>query len=142
MFKGLAASSDYFSDPPSLHTRSGPRREPDRSADDAAASHELKRLHSGGCFEIVTIPDVQASWFVRHPGLSYRYGTPPQGSRDLSVRAEPVSLPSQASDMLAVRTRQLTAEDLHLIRLAALSAAPGTYTLEEHDHARHTGMVE
>src|SRR4030095_3728504 len=31
--------------------------------------------------------------------------------------------------MLAVRTRQLTAEDLHLIRLAALSAAPGTSTL-------------
>ena len=83
-----------------------------------------KRLHSGGSFEIVTIPYVQASWFARHPGLSYRYGIQPQGSRDFSVRAEPVSLPSQASDMLAVRTRQLTAEDLHLMRLAALSAAP------------------
>src|SRR5439155_27122291 len=55
----------------------------------------------------------------------------PQGSRDFSVRAEPVSLPSQASDMLAVRTRQLTAEDFHLIRLAALSAAPGASTLME-----------
>ncbi len=33
--------------------------------------------------------------------------------------------------MLAVRTRQLTAEDLHLIRLAALSAAPGAFTLME-----------
>src|SRR2546422_9848297 len=53
----------------------------------------------------------------------------PQGSRDFSIRAEPASLPSQASDMLAVRTRQLTAEDSHLIRLAALSAAPGTCTL-------------
>src|SRR5438034_2901984 len=31
--------------------------------------------------------------------------------------------------MLAVRTTQLTAEDLHLKRLAALSDAPGTYTL-------------
>jgi hypothetical protein len=50
---------------------------------------------------------------------------PLQGSRDFSVRAEHVSLPSHASDMLAVRTRQLTAEDLHLIRLTALSAAPG-----------------
>jgi hypothetical protein len=53
----------------------------------------------------------------------------PQGSRDFSIRAEPVSLPSQASDMLAVRTRQLTAEDFHLFRLAALSAAPrATFT--------------
>src|SRR6266446_3769668 len=48
----------------------------------------------------------------------------PQGSRDFSIRAEPALLPSQASDMLAVRTRQLTAEDFHLFRLAALSAAP------------------
>jgi hypothetical protein len=85
-----------------------------------------ERLHSGGCFEIVTIPDVQASWFVRHPGLPSRYGIQPQGSRGFSVRAEPVLLPAQASDMLAVRTRQLTAEDWHLTRLAALSAAPGT----------------
>jgi len=30
--------------------------------------------------------------------------------------------------MLAVRTRQLTAEDFHLFRLAALSAAPGAGT--------------
>ena len=63
-----------------------------------------ERLHSGGCFEIVAMSSVQASWFVRHPGLSYRCGYTPQGSRDFSVRAEPVSLPSQASDMLAVRT--------------------------------------
>jgi hypothetical protein len=83
-----------------------------------------ERLHSGGCFEIVTIPTVQASWCVRHPGLPYRYGIQPQGSRDFSVRAEPVLFPSQASDMLAVQTRQLTAEDFHLTRLAALSAAP------------------
>src|SRR6516162_8958701 len=52
----------------------------------------------------------------------------PQGSRVFSIRAEPASLPSQASDMLAVRTRQLTAEDFHLFRLAALSAAPGAGT--------------
>ena len=77
------------------------------------------------------MPDVQASWCVRHPGLPYRYGITPQGSRDFSIRAEPVALPSQVSDMLAVRTRQLTAEDFHLIRLAALSAAPGICTLME-----------
>ncbi len=34
-----------------------------------------ERLHNGRCFEIVTIPYVQASWLVRHPGLPYRYGT-------------------------------------------------------------------
>ena len=33
-----------------------------------------RRLQSGRCFEIVTTPYVQASWFVRHPGLSYRCG--------------------------------------------------------------------
>jgi hypothetical protein len=33
-----------------------------------------QRLQSGGSFEIVAIPYVQASWFVRHPGLSYRCG--------------------------------------------------------------------
>mgnify|MGYP003573177986 CR=1 FL=1 len=32
-----------------------------------------KRLYSGWCFEIVTIPYVQASWFVRHPDLPCRY---------------------------------------------------------------------
>ena len=36
-----------------------------------------ERLHSGGCFETVAISSVQASWFVRHPGLSYRYGITP-----------------------------------------------------------------
>src|SRR6516165_1827026 len=40
----------------------------------------------------------------------------PQGSRDFSIRAEPASLPSQASDMLAVRTRQLTAVGIELGR--------------------------
>jgi hypothetical protein len=47
-----------------------------------------------------------------------------QGSRGVYVRAERESLPSHASDMLAVRTEQLTAGDFHPIRLAALSTAP------------------
>ena len=42
------------------------------------------------------------------------------------IRAEPESLPSQASDMLVARTGQLTTGDLHPIRLAALSAAPAS----------------
>ena len=31
-----------------------------------------KETSCGGCFEIVAIPYVQASWFARHPGLPYR----------------------------------------------------------------------
>jgi len=51
------------------------------------------------------------------------------GSRDLYVRASRGLLPPHASDMLAVRIGQLTAEDFHLIRYAALSAAPRTLAL-------------
>jgi hypothetical protein len=70
--------------------------------------------------------DVQARRCAHHPGRSYRYGTRPQGSRGFYVRASRGSLPPHAPDMLAVRIGQLTAEDFHLIRCAALSAAPRT----------------
>ena len=50
----------------------------------------------------------------------------PYGSRDFSIRASRGLLPPHAPDMLAVRIGQLTAEDFHLIRCAALSAAPRT----------------
>ena len=46
------------------------------------------------------------------------------GSRGFSIRAPHGSLPPRAPDMLAVRIGQLTAEDFHLLRFAALSAAP------------------
>jgi len=36
-----------------------------------------KETSCGGCFEIVAIPYVQASWFVRHPGLPYLCADPP-----------------------------------------------------------------
>jgi len=32
-----------------------------------------KETSCGGCFEIVAIPYVPASWFARHPGLPYLY---------------------------------------------------------------------
>ena len=48
------------------------------------------------------------------------------GSRDVFIRAPQGSLPSLASDMLAVRIGQLTVGDFHPIRFAALSAAPHT----------------
>ncbi len=48
------------------------------------------------------------------------------GSCGFYFRAEHASLPSRASDMLTVRTGQLTVRDFHPIRFAALSAAPLT----------------
>ena len=36
-----------------------------------------KETSYGGCCEIVAIPYVQASWFVRHPGLPYRCAVSP-----------------------------------------------------------------
>jgi hypothetical protein len=53
----------------------------------------------------------------------------PHGRRGLYVRASRGSLPPYAPDRLAVRIGQLTAEDFHLIRCAALSAAPRTLRL-------------
>ena len=66
----------------------------------------------------------------RPPGLRATRVAPtaaalwPQGSCGVYVRAEPMSLPSWASNMLTVRIGQLTVGDFHPIRLAALSAAP------------------
>ena len=48
------------------------------------------------------------------------------GSCGFYFRAEHASLPSRASDILTVRTGQLTVRDFHPIRFAALSAAPLT----------------
>src|SRR5262249_53702361 len=53
----------------------------------------------------------------------------PYGSCDFSIRASRGLLPPHAPDMLAVRIGQWTAEDFHLIRCAALSAAPRTPAL-------------
>src|ERR1700747_2090895 len=48
-----------------------------------------KETSCGGCFEIVAIPYVQASWFVRHPGLPYLCADPPtQGSCDFYTTAK------------------------------------------------------
>jgi len=50
-----------------------------------------------------------------------------------------MSLPSYASDLLVVRTGQLTTGDFHPIRLAALSAAPPSL-LDHPMNARHGQM--
>ena len=51
-----------------------------------------------------------------------------QGSRDFSTRANHASLPLRASGMLAVRIRQLTAEDFHLLHLQPCRPLPGSCT--------------
>ena len=83
-----------------------------------------KETSCGGCFEIVAIPYVQASWFARHPGLPCRCVlTGSQDSRDFYTRADHASLPVHASGILPARIRQLTGVGLSPPRLAALSAA-------------------
>jgi hypothetical protein len=88
----------------------------------------VKQLHNGGVsregYRLFLF--VQASRSACHPGCSHRCGHLwPQGSRGVYVRAEHMSLPSCASNMLTVRIGQLTVGDFHPTRLAALSAAPG-----------------
>ncbi len=83
------------------------------------------RLLSGPVFR-----DDSHSFMFRPPSLLATQVAPtvavlsPQGSRGVYIRAERMSLPPHASDMLVVRTGQLTTGDSHPIRLAALSAAP------------------
>ena len=55
---------------------------------------------------------VRASKFARHPGRSHLCGFSPQGGHGFYVRAEHTSLPTDASDMLALRTGQLRARGL------------------------------
>jgi hypothetical protein len=69
---------------------------------------------------------VQARRFACHSGRSYHRIPRTLGSHGVSIRASHGSLPPRAPDMLAVRIGQLTAEDFHLLRFAALSAAPLT----------------
>ena len=62
-----------------------------------------KETSCGMNFEIVAIPYVQASWFVRHPGLPCRCVlTSSQDSCDFYTRANHASSPMHASGMLAV----------------------------------------
>jgi hypothetical protein len=56
---------------------------------------------------------VQASRFAGHPGRAYRSALTP-GSCGVYIRAERGLLPSHASDMLPVRTGQLTGKNFHL----------------------------
>ena len=76
---------------------------PKRFGGSASPRCPRKETLCGMSFEIVAIPYVQASWFVRHPGLPCRCApTGSQDSRDFYTPADHASLPMRASGMLAV----------------------------------------
>jgi hypothetical protein len=69
------------------------------------------------------------SFMFRPPSLLATQVAPtdtksPYGRRGVYFRTSVSLLPPSPSDMLTVRIGQLTVEDFHLIRLAALSAVP------------------
>jgi hypothetical protein len=86
---------------------------PKRLSGSASPNLPRKETFCGMIFEIVAISYVQASWFVRHPGLPCRCALKSsQDSRDSYTRANHASSPMHASSILAARIRQLTAVGL------------------------------
>ena len=86
----------------------------------------VQRLQYGAFFEAAVIHSCSGPQVCSPPRSLLPLRSHPYGSRGFSVRASRGSFPPHASDMLAVRIGPLTAEDFHLIRCAALSAAPQT----------------
>ncbi len=87
--------------------------------------------------------NVQAPGFARHPDRSYRcILTHTQGSCDFYFRAEHELLPSRASDMLTVRTGQLTVWGLspHKIRSLVGCSPNGKDFERSHDLASLQGI--
>ena len=104
-----------------------PRRRPSPHSDRVGAPQcSVQRLQYGAFFEAAVIRSCSGPQVCSPPRSLLPLRTMPHGSRGFSVRASRGSLPPHAPDMLAVRIGQLTAEDFHLIRCAALSAAPRT----------------
>src|SRR6516165_11002844 len=85
----------------------------------ARPRHSAQRLQSGVCFtRLQSFDNLQASEFAATqvvPTASIQCGC--RGGRGVYIRAERGSLPNRASDMLAVRIGQLTAEVFHLLDL-------------------------
>ena len=86
----------------------------------------VQRLQHGALFEAAVIRSCSGPQVCSPPRSLLPLRHTPHGSRGFYVRASRGLLPPHAPDMLAVRIGQLTAEDFHLIRCAALSAAPRT----------------
>jgi hypothetical protein len=86
----------------------------------------MQRLPHGALCEAAVMSSCAGPQVCSPPRSLLPLRHTPHGSRGLYVRASRGSLPPHAPDRLAVRIGPLTAEDLHLIRCAALSAAPRT----------------
>ncbi len=104
-----------------------PHRRPSPSPAGGSASRmsPLRDFTAGRYFETVAIPCFKPPGLLATPVSPTAAAREPQGSRDLYARAEHPSLPIGASGMLAVRTRQLTAEDFHLPDLQPCRLLPG-----------------
>ena len=114
------------------------RRAQDRSIEQCTVVHysaarrgDVKQVHSLHRFFLAYLfsPCFQASALSCTDSTGSQLAEPwtlEPGSRGFSIRASHSSLPPCVPDMLVVRTGQLTTEDFHLIRFAALSAAPIT----------------
>jgi hypothetical protein len=111
---------------PFLPTRQRPSPRSDRVG---APQCSVQRLQYGAFFEAAVIHSCSGPQVCSPPRSLLPIRPAPYGSRGFSVRASRGSLPPHAPDMLAVRIGQLTAEDFHPIRYAALSAAPRTLAL-------------
>src|SRR6516162_6097969 len=85
----------------------------------ARPRHSAQRLQSGPLFtRLQSFDNLQASEFAATPVVptaGIQCGC--RGGRGVYIRAERGSLPNRASDMLAVRIGQLTAEVFHLLDL-------------------------
>ena len=107
-----------------------PRHRPSPREDRVGAPrYPYSDFHTAPFFEAAVIHSCSGPQICSPPRSLLPLRTRPYGSCGFSVRASRGSLPPHAPDMLAVRIGQLTAEDFHFIRCAALSAAPPTLAL-------------
>jgi hypothetical protein len=133
LLDGLSASLSRRAWPPTPTARGGPR--PVSASTTAAfpscgpgrrCTKPVQRLHYGALVEAAGLAACAGPQGCSPPRALLPLRPPPSGSRDFAIRASRGLLPPHAPDMLAVRIGPWTAEDLHLIRYAALSAAPRT----------------
>jgi hypothetical protein len=85
-----------------------PRPSPYPSDGSASAMLRLKQFRAGVIFETVAIRNLRASRFAHHPDCPHTCRSSLPCGGGFYIRAEHPSLPSGASDMLVVRTGQLT----------------------------------
>jgi len=95
----------------------------------------------GGLTRLQSFDDLQASEFACHPGRPHRWHRiSMQGGHGVYIRADRGSLPPRASDILAVRIGQLTAEVFHLLDLRRCWPLPDFHLLSSRQLAWRTPL--